>query len=64
MADEIEIVQVKMPSGNVMETDMATIEFVRDFNAQYSGGTVCAPWSEIMKMSAAHEYLRQQGGAQ
>jgi hypothetical protein len=62
MSEEIEIVKVTMPNGDIRETDMPTIQFVHDMNTKYSGGTVLAPWNDIMKMNAAQEYLKQNGG--
>ena len=59
MSDKIEIITVEMPGGDTLETDLATVEWVKEFTAQYAGGTVIAPWNEILKITAAREYLRQ-----
>jgi hypothetical protein len=62
MADEIEMIQVTMPDGKVRETDLAAVEFVKQY--ENTAGTLLAPWGLITKLEPAREYLKQQAGKQ
>jgi hypothetical protein len=62
MPEEITVIRVTMPDGRVCETDLAAVEFVKQY--ENTAGTLLAPWGFITKLEPAREYLKQQAGKQ